>query len=181
MSMKQLTKSSGLLAVALLLACSGLLAQPRDSAYVKTKVNPGRAGVFVDGKYVGPAANFRIARTYAVSPGRHEIRLIDPRYEEAATTVDVPAGKTATVSQTLKPLPPAKGPFGMLRTINSDKFAAVYINEKFYGHVDEFSNPAQGVLLPPGEYTVRIEPVGGGSVVSRKVRLEAGKTVVVEQ
>ena len=179
--MEQLAKSSGLLAAALLLACSGLLAQPRDSAYVKTKVNPGRAGVFVDGKYVGPAANFRIARTYEVSPGRHEIRLIDPRYEEAATTVDVPAGKTATVSQTLKPLPPAKGPFGMLRTINSDKFAAVYINEKFYGHVDEFSNPAQGVLLPPGEYTVRIEPLAGGGVVSRKVRLEAGKTVVVEQ
>jgi PEGA domain-containing protein len=165
----------------LLFACSTLLAQPRDSAYLKTKVNPGRAGVFVDGKYVGPAANFKVARKYTLSPGRHEIKLVDPRYEEVNTTVDLVAGKTTTLSQTLKPLPPPKGPFGTLRTESADKFAAVYINDKFYGHADEFSNPAQGVLLPPGEYTVRIEPLSGGGSVEKKVQIEVGKTVVVEK
>jgi hypothetical protein len=36
------------------------------------------------------------------------------------------------------------------------------------------------MLLPVGEYTVRIEPVSGGNKVEKKVRIEAGKTVVVE-
>jgi hypothetical protein len=164
---------------ALLCAGSALTAQSRDSAWLKAKVSPGRAGVFVDGKYVGPAANFRIARKYALAPGRHEVKLIDPRYEEASSTVELVAGKTTTISNKLKPLPPPQGPFGKLRTRNADKFAAVYLNDKFYGHVDEFSNASQGVLLPAGSYTVRIEPLSGGGV-TKKVQIEVGKTVIVE-
>jgi hypothetical protein len=176
-----LAKSSGLGVATLLFACSGLAAGPGDSAYLKTAVNPGRAGVFVDGKYVGPAANFRIARKYTLPPGRHEVRLVDPRYEEFTTTVDLAAGKTSTVSQTMKPLPPPKGPFGMLRTKSPDKFAAVYINDKFYGHAGEFNNSTQAMLLPPGEYSIRIEPLAGGGTPARKIQIEAGKTIVVEK
>lgn len=181
MAISKSARPSGVVAATVLVACSALLAQPRDSAYLKTKVNPGRAGVFVDGKYVGPAANFKVARKYPLSPGKHEIRLVDPRYEEVNTTVDLKRGKSTTLSQALKPLPPAQGPFGTLRTRNADKFAAVYINDKFYGHAGEFNNPTQAVLLPPGEYTVRIEPLSGGGAVTKKVNLEAGKTVVVEK
>jgi hypothetical protein len=180
MSIEQLAKSAGVSAAILLFAWSGLVAQPAGSAYLKTKVDPGRAGVFVDGKYVGPAANFGAARKYALPPGHHEIRLVDPRYEEAATTVDLAAGKTTVLTQTLKVLPLAKGPFGTLKTHSADKFAAVYVNDKYYGHNDEFDNFAQGMLLPAGEYTVRIEPLTGGNKVEKKVKVEAGKTVVVE-
>jgi len=157
-----------------------LFAQQKDTAYLKTKVNPGRAGVFVDGKYVGPAANFKVARKYAVSPGQHEIKLVDPRYEEVTTSVTLAAGKTTVVSQTLKPLPPAKPPFGRIRTESADKYAAVYVNDRFYGHAGEFNNPVQGILLPPGEYTVRIEPLAGGNPVKQTVKVEADKTVVVK-
>jgi hypothetical protein len=180
MSMEQLAKSAGLSAAILLLACSGLVAQPPASAYLKTKVDPGRAGVFVDGKYVGPAANFGAARKYALPPGHHEIRLVDPRYEEVVTTVELTAGNTTVLSQTLKPLPIAKGPFGTLKTHSTDKFAAVFVNDRYYGHNDEFDNFAQGMLLPPGDYIVRIEPLTGGNKVEKKIHLEAGKTVVVE-
>jgi hypothetical protein len=166
-------------AAALLCAASALMAQSGNTAWLKTKVSPGRAGVFVDGKYVGPAANFRIARKYALPPGKHEVKFVDPRYEEAAAPVELVAGKTITVSQKLKALPTPKGPFGKLRTRNADKFAAVYINDKFFGHVDEFSNGSQGVLLPAGEYTVRVEPLSG-SAVTKKVQIEVGKTVIVE-
>jgi hypothetical protein len=53
-----------------------------DNGKLKTEVEPGRAGVFIDGKYVGPAANFKIARKYEVAAGEHEIKLADPRYQE---------------------------------------------------------------------------------------------------
>lgn len=163
----------------LVCACAPLFAQQGGTGYIKTKVNPGRAGVFVDGKYVGPAANFKVARKYAVAPGEHEIRLVDPRYEEAVTKVNVQAGKTTTVAQTLKPVPPAKPPFGVLRVVHQDKFAAVYINGKYYGHADEFSNFAQGIKLNPGEYEVKVEPLSGAPK-TEKVKIEADKTTIVK-
>ena len=157
----------GLGVVALLSTASVLPAQQGTTAFLKTNINPGRAGVFVDGKYVGPAGNFRIGRKYA-----------DPRFEEFSTTVDLKAGQTTKLAEALKPLPPPKGPFGGLRTPVPDKYAAVYINEKFYGHAGEFNNSSQKLMLPVGEYSVRVEP-SGGTPINQKVKIEDGKTVLV--
>jgi hypothetical protein len=155
------------------------LAGQSGQGKLKTSVNPGRTGVFVDGKYLGPAANFRMARTYALPEGEHEVRLSEPRYEEMVTKVKIEAGKTTKLSETMKPLPPAQPPFGRLRTIASEKYAAVYVNDKFMGHAGEFNNPIQGLKLNPGEYTVKIVPVAGGPGHEEKVKIEAGKTVVL--
>jgi hypothetical protein len=149
-----------------------------QQGYVRTSIKPGRAGVFIDGKYVGPAANFGFARKYAVAPGEHEIKFDDPRYEEITTKVTVVAGKTVTVRESMKALPPPKPPFGRLRTLSSDKFAAVYVNGKYMGHADEFSNPLQGLLLNPGEYTVKIVPLSGKEH-EEKVTISADQTVTV--
>ena len=45
------------------LACAA-----EDTGRLKTEVNPGRARVFIDGKYAGPAANLKIACAYEVRP-----------------------------------------------------------------------------------------------------------------
>ena len=166
----------GTLAAAGLIAAAFLCAQ--ETGYIKMKVDPGRAGVFVDGKYVGPAGNFGVSRKYALPPGEHKIELEEPRYEDLETTVTVQAGKTVEVKQTMKALPKAKGPFGNLRTKSADKFAAVYVNDHFMGHAGEFNNSLQVLQLPVGEYTVRIEPVNG-QPVTQKVKIEADKTVIV--
>jgi hypothetical protein len=47
------------------------------------------------------------------------------------------------------------------------------------GHVDEFSNFAQGLLLNPGSYEVRIVPVNGQGEVTKSVTLMANQTVLV--
>jgi hypothetical protein len=156
-----------------------LLAQGQTMGSLKVKTNTGRTGVFVDGKYLGPAANFAMTRTYTVAAGEHELKLVEPRYEEVTTRVTIQAGKKTEISQTLKELPPAKPPFGRLRTEHSDKFAAVYLNGKYMGHVGEFNGPAQGLLLNPGEYTVRIEPIGR-QAVTQTVKIEADKTATVK-
>lgn len=167
--------SAGLLIT--LLGVSGFAQS--NPGHLKTSVKPGRAGVFIDGKYVGPAANFRIARKYEVAAGQHEIRLSEPRYEDVVTKVTIDAGKTTKLAQTMKPLPPAKPPFGLLRTISADKFAAVYVNGKYMGHVDEFSNSAQGLQLNPGEYRVKVVPVNGPDAAEETVKIEEGKVSVV--
>jgi hypothetical protein len=155
------------------------LAVGQNAGSLCVKAKPGRAGVFVDGKYLGPAANFRVARTYQVAAGEHELKLVDPRYEELTTKVTINPGKKTTVAETLKALPPPKPPFGRIRTENADKFAAVYVNDKFMGHVDEFSNSSQGLLINPGEYTVKIAPANGQPII-QKVTVEADKTVIVK-
>jgi hypothetical protein len=105
---------------------------------------------------------------------------VDPRYEEFTTSVDIEAGKTAVVSQTLKPLPPPKPPLGTLKTtVTASKFDAVYLNDHYYGHTGEFNNCQQALMLPPGQYTVRIDPVAAGTPFSKTVQIEAGKTVTV--
>jgi len=155
------------------------LCAAQENGSLCVKANTGRAGVFVDGKYLGPAANFRIARTYPVAAGDHEVKLVDPRYQELTTKVSVKAGKKTTIHETLQELPLAKPPFGRIRTESPDKFAAVYVNDKYMGHADEFDNSAQGLLLNPGDYTVKIVPASGPPV-TQSVKLEADKTVIVK-
>jgi hypothetical protein len=166
--------------VALLVAVAAtpVVAQ-QGAGYLKTKVNPGRAGVFIDGKYVGPAGNFGIGRKYTVAAGEHEVTLSEPRYEDIVTKVTIRPGKTTKLNETMKRLPPAKPPFGRLRVVSPDKFAAVYVNGRFMGHVDEFSNAAQGLQLNPGEYTVEIVPIGSPHGHEEHVKVEADSITMV--
>jgi len=150
-----------------------------DTGRLKTEVNPGRAGVFIDGTYVGPAADFKVARTYQVAPGEHEVKLVDPRYQEIVRKVTITAGKKTVLKETMMALPPAKPPFGRLRVQNPDHFAAVYVNGRFMGHVDEFSNFAQALLLNPGTYDVKVVPTNGATA-TKTVTIEADKTVIVK-
>lgn len=163
------------LAALLIVAAAG----QQNSGFLKTKISPGRAGVFVDGKYLGPAANFGFSRKYAVAAGKHEVRFSDPRYEDVVKQVTIESGKTVRLAETMKPLPAPKPPFGKLRTISTEKFAAVYVNGKFMGHAGEFNNPTQGLLLNPGEYSVKIVPVNGTDAKEEKIKVEANKTVIV--
>lgn len=165
--------------ILMMLGLAALTCAAADTGRLRTEVNPGRAGVFVDGKYVGPAANFKVPQTYTLAPGEHEVRLVDPRYEEITRKVTIVAGKKTVLKETMTALPLAKPPFGTLRTENPDHFAAVYVNGHFMGHVDEFSNFAQGLLLNPGTYEVRIVPVNG-SPVTKTVTIEVNKTVLVK-
>jgi PEGA domain len=165
---------------ALLIAVTGIpVVGQQSTGYLKTKVDPGRAGVFIDGKYVGPAGNFGIGRKYPIAAGEHEVRLSEPRYEDIVTKVTIQPGKTTNLAETMKSLPPAKPPFGRLRTLAPDKYAAVYVNGKFMGHAGEFNNPVQGLLLNPGEYTVKVVPVSGGDGHEEKVKIEADKVTIV--
>ncbi|MEQ1949586.1 MAG: PEGA domain-containing protein [Bryobacteraceae bacterium] len=161
------------------LISASFLCAAADTGRLKTEVNPGRAGVFIDGKYIGPAANFKMARTYEVAAGEHEVRLAEPRYQDVVKKVTITAGKRTVLKETMTALPAAKPPFGKLRIENADHFAAVYINEHYMGHVDEFSNFAQGLLLNPGTYEVKIVPATG-SPVTQSVTVQADKTVTVK-
>jgi hypothetical protein len=165
---------------AFLIAVSSLpLAGQQNTGFLKTEVNPGRAGVFVDGKYIGPAGNFGISRKYSIASGEHEVRLLEPRYEEIVTKVTIQPGKTTKLAETMKALPPAKPPFGILRTTSPNKFAAVYVNGRFMGHAGEFNNSVQGLKLNPGDYKVKIVQPGAMDAPEEQVKIETDKVTMV--
>lgn len=151
----------------------------QQTGHLKVKANPTRTGIFLDGKYLGPAGNFGFARKYAVPAGEHEIKLTEPRCQDVIKKVTVTAGQTTTIGETLPRLEVPKGPFGILKTGQPEKYAPVFLNGKYMGHADEFDFGSQGLLVPPGEYTIRIEPASGAKI-EKKITIEAGKTTVVQ-
>jgi len=54
----------------------------------------------------------------------------------------------------------------------------VYINDRFFGHVDELNNAGGGILLNPGTYNVRISSISFGEI-RRTVTVEASKVTVI--
>lgn len=155
-------------------------AQESGSGYLKVKARPSTAGVFVDDKYLGPAANFGFTRKYVVPAGEHQITLRDSRYQDFSTKVTIAAGKTTTLSQSLQAATVAPPPYGTLRIQGgSSKFDAVFVNGKFMGHVDEFDNFAQGLLLNPGEYTLKVVSSSGNQELEEKIKIEENKTTRV--
>jgi archaellum component FlaF (FlaF/FlaG flagellin family) len=153
-----------------------------NEGYLKVNVTPDKAGVFLDGVYMGPAARFAHTLKYKLPPGKYQITMSDPRCEDATVSVTIEAGKTAEVPPTtLKPKPEPKGPFGLIKVIAPNNVGGVFLNGEYVGHVDEFDNSVEGLLVPPGTYTVLIEAAGGDGLLEESVTVVADKTVVVQQ
>jgi len=168
------------------IAVAPALAQ--ETGYIKARGKPGDAGVFINGQYVGPATRFTVPEKYPAPAGDVEVTFKDPRYEDYTTKVTVRLKKTTKIHYALKPVEPAKPPFGRLRlgggepesfmSIAAGETGAVYINDKFFGYVDELNNPGGGLLLNPGTYDLHIaSPLFGD--IRQKVTIEANKVTVI--
>ena len=63
---------------------------PGVTAEIKMSVNPDRAAVFLDGQFVGHAAEFGgIAKSLIVAPGHRKISITLPGYETFNTEIDL--------------------------------------------------------------------------------------------
>jgi hypothetical protein len=62
---------------------------PAVTSTVKISVNPSRAAVFLDGRFVGHVAEFEgIGRGMLVAPGAHKIRVALPGYQTFETDIN---------------------------------------------------------------------------------------------
>jgi len=160
----------------------------QETGYIKARGKPGDAGVFINGQYVGPAVRFTVPEKYPAPAGEVEVTFKDPRYEDYTTKVTVRLKKTTKIHYALKPVEPAKPPFGRLRlgggepesfmSIAAGDTGAVFINDKFFGYVDELNNPGGGLLLNPGTYDLHITSALFGDI-RQKVTIEANKVTVI--
>ena len=148
---------------------------------LKVKASPSRAGVFLDGKYLGPAGNFARTRTYRVPAGEHELILREPRYQEYKSTIRVEPDSTLTIARTLDLKPTAKPPFGTLKVAGFEKYAPVYVNGDYMGHAEEFNFGRQGLLLNPGTYDVKVTSPAGATLLEQKVTIQEKSTETVRK
>ena len=163
-------------------------ATAQDTGYIKARGKPGDAGVFVNGQYVGPASRFTVPEKYSAPAGEVEVTFKDPRYEDYTTKVTVRPKKTTKLHYSMKRIEPAKPPFGRFRlgggelesfmSIAAGDTGAVYINDKFFGHVDELNNPGGGILLNPGTYDLHVVSSVFGEI-RQKITIVANKVTVV--
>jgi hypothetical protein len=176
----------------ILVALVGILTVPaalaQDTGYIKARGKPGNAGVFVNGKYIGPASRFTVPEKYPVPVGEVEVTFRDPRFEEFTTKVSVRPKKTTKISYKLTRLPEPQPPFGTLRlgggapesyiSVAAGDTGAIYVNDKFYGYVDEMNNKGSGILLKPGTYDVYVDSPTYGQI-RQKVTIEVDKTTII--
>ena len=172
------------LTVIALLAAAGIVSLHAQEkvGYLRTRIDPREAGVFVDGKYHGTAAMFgHRERMIKLSPGTHKVEIKDPRYKTLNVEAKIEAGKTATIRQYMESLGiKPQGPLGELTT---DGFgnAAIYIGGEYYANALELQNPAYSLLLKAGDYDLKIVPVDGEVVREEKITIKADETLVIYQ
>jgi len=164
------------LAACALLLASAVFAQ--DGTLV-VKASPKSAGVFVNGKYLGPAGRFMSNKKYSLPAGEYDLLLSEPRYSEHSEKIKIESGKTTTISTHMTALPLAQPPFGKLRILGAADTDAVLVNGRFMGHADEFSNGVQRLLLNPGDYLVELMKPNGGIYYSEKIKIVTNQDTVV--
>ena len=75
---------------------------PDVTSTLKLNIEPGRAAVFLDGKFVGHASEFGGAlHSMLISPGKHRIKVELPGYRTFETEVNLLAGQKSEVKTEL--------------------------------------------------------------------------------
>src|ERR1700676_1139271 len=74
---------------------------PDITATLKLNVEPGRAAVFLDDKYIGHASEFGGLRSMLIRPGKHRIKVGLPGYRTFETEVNLLAGQKSEVKPEL--------------------------------------------------------------------------------
>jgi hypothetical protein len=116
------------------------------------------AGVWVDGQYVGYVKELEGDKKMLLLPGKHEIVARQPWYTDYVAQVVLEPGKvhTINVSMSKETRTPPRGETGELKISAVPTRAAVFVDDQFAGHVDEFDGVGKAMLLTPGQHRVRI-------------------------
>ncbi len=116
------------------------------------------SGVWIDGQYVGFLKELKGSRKVMLLPGKHEIVLRQAGYKDFSQSVVIEPGQKRVVHVTMEKDPEARYPevTAEVRISVLPKRAAVFVDDRFVGHVDEFDGARQGLLLAPGKHRIKI-------------------------
>jgi hypothetical protein len=116
------------------------------------------SGVWVDGQYVGYLKELKGSKKVVVLPGQHEIAVKQAGYHDFTQKVILEPGQKHVIQVAMQKNPAAQYPeaTAQIKMSVSPNRAAVFLDDQFVGHVDEFDGPGQALLLAPGKHRVKI-------------------------
>jgi len=116
------------------------------------------AGVWVDGQYVGSVKEVNSDKKVLLLPGKHDVLVRQAWYQDHSEQVILEPGELHLVNLSMVKLAsaPAHEATGELKISATPSRAAVFVDNQFAGHVDEFDGAGKAMLLTPGRHTVRI-------------------------
>jgi PEGA domain-containing protein len=125
-------------------------------------IGPSKAektsGVWVDGQYVGYLKELKGSKKVVLLPGQHEITVKQAGYNDFTQKVVLEPGQKHVIQVAMQKNPAAQYPeaTAQIKMSVSPNRAAVFLDDQFVGHVDEFDGPGQALLLAPGKHRVKI-------------------------
>jgi PEGA domain len=116
------------------------------------------AGVWVDGQYVGYVKELTGEKKLMLLPGKHEVIVRQAWYNEYIAQVILEPGQVRQINVNLEKSArvPSQQATGELKISATPSRAAVFVDNQFAGHVDEFDGVGKAMLLTPGQHRVRI-------------------------
>ena len=160
--------------LATILATAAMAQMPDKFGFVQTKVTPATAGVFVDGKYMGPASLFADkAHAIRVPVGNHRVEIVDPYYVTLASDFQIADGQYNEINKEMKPN--GKAPKNKVGAIVTEGFgeAAIYLDKDYFGHA------GRELRVKPGKYMVKIRSMDGTILRELKVELDNRETITI--
>ena len=139
------------------------------------------AGVWVDGQYVGYAKELTGKKKVLLLPGRHEIVVRQPWYADYTEQPVLEPGEIHLISLALVKdgRTPRNEAAGELKIAASPARAAVFVDNAFAGHANEFDGVGKAMLLAPGTHRLRIA-LPGYLPFDTVVELRAHQKVKIE-
>lgn len=122
------------------------------------------AGVWVDGQYLGYLKELKGSKKILLLPGQHQIKARLSGHLDFETEVNVVAGQTSKVTvamrERLGARRPDKADMAKIKLLVKPERAAVFVDDRFIGHVEQFRGMGKSLGLPPGTYKIAIELPG---------------------
>ena len=118
------------------------------------------SGVWVDGQYVGYLNELKLSKKVLLLPGDHTISVRQNGYQDFSQTIVVQPGKTHIIRVAMNkaptgPMPPDAELATVKINVNPSR-AAVFVDNRFVGHVGEFGGLGRAMQVVPGIHHIRI-------------------------
>ena len=118
------------------------------------------AGIWVDGQYLGYLKELKGSKKILLLPGRHEVTARLSGHLDFETTLDLKAGEKKVVRIAMRENPDAHLPdpidMARVKVLVKPTRAAVFVNDRYVGHVDQFRGVGDFLGLNPGTYRIHI-------------------------
>lgn len=116
------------------------------------------SGVWIDGQYVGYLKELKGSKNVLLLPGEHEIAVRQAGFKDFAQKIVVEPGQKHVVNVAMERDLQAQYPdvTAELKISLKPNRAAVFVEDRFVGFVDQFDGPGQWLLLAPGKHRIKI-------------------------